>query len=74
MVKASPNPEPSGDDIQSPFLGADGTLSITEDELARRARRSVLNWLALECSPGVSHRVAKRLLDDGRQVGGGRLP
>ena len=64
---------PVGDDLQSPFLG-NAALEIDEEVLERRSTQAVLSWLEEDCSPGVPHRVARKLLDDGRQVSwGGKL-
>ena len=46
-------------------------LEVDEEVLESRARRVVLSWLEEDCAPGVPHRVAKRLIDDGRHVSGG---
>ena len=55
--------------MQSPFLGNEA-LEVDDDDLERSARRVVLAWLDEDCAPGVPHRVARKLLDDGRQVRG----
>lgn len=57
----------AGDDMQSPFLG-DAALAVSTETLSRRAVRSVLAWLEEDVEPGVPHRVAFKLLDDGRQA------
>jgi len=62
----------TGDDMQSPFLG-DAALAVDHEALSRRAVRSVLAWMDEAAAPGVPHRVALKLLDDGRQASGSRV-
>jgi len=62
----------TGDDMQSPFLG-DAALAVDHEVLSRRAVRSVLAWMDEAAAPGVPHRVALKLLDDGRQASGSRV-
>ncbi len=51
--------------MRSPYLGR-ADLAVSEETVERRRRRAALGWLSTGVSPPLSHRVARRLLEDGR--------